>query len=590
MSIKFRLTIMSFLQFFVWGAWLITIGTYCFNAKGWTGAQFGAIFSTLALSSLFMPALTGIIADKWMNAERLYGILHILYGAVLFYVPYVNDPDTLYYVIFAAMIFYMPTISLSNSIAYNILKNNKFDVVKVFPPIRVWGTIGFIAAMWITNLTGSKANANQFLIGGAMAIVLGLYSFSLPKCPPQKSISKDASILEQLGLSAFKLFANSKMALFFLFSMCLGAALQLTNMYGDSFISDFGTVPKYAEIINTYKTVILPHLHQMDGFFDKVGYIFGHLNTILPALVVQYSTVVMSISQISETIVYKNKTFIPNDSNKNSSIKVYDCANTEVTQKNLVLTENSSTIKDNSANKSMLNAKAVKDFWKKIFNRDSIDGQGLDILLNIHYMKDFSNAFWDGEQMIFGDGDKINFTDFTTCLDIVGHELGHGIVQFVNDLNYSGQSGALNEHFADVFGISVKQWYNKETAQTSDWLLGKDCLIGKYEGFAIRSFKDPGNPNIVIMAQPDNMSKFYKGVKDDNGVHINSGILNKAFYIVACDMGTIEACRLWFLVLPKLKSKAVFKDLAKNLIKLSDKKHLPLITKAFSQVGIINKK
>ena len=215
MSIKFRLTLMSFLQFFVWGAWLITIGTYCFNAKGWTGAQFGAIFSTLALSSLFMPAVAGIIADKWLNAEKLYGILHIMYGLILFYVPKVDNPDTLYYVIFGAMICYMPTISLSNSIAYNILKNNKFDVVKVFPPIRVWGTIGFIVAMWITNLTGSKANSNQFLIAGVMAIILGIYSFSLPKCPPQKAIAKDASIIEQLGLSAFKLFSNYKMALFF---------------------------------------------------------------------------------------------------------------------------------------------------------------------------------------------------------------------------------------------------------------------------------------------------------------------------------------------------------------------------------------
>ena len=267
MSIKFRLTLMSFLQFFVWGAWLITIGTYCFNAKGWTGAQFGAIFSTLALSSLFMPALTGIIADKWLNAEKLYGILHILYGIILFYVPKVNDPDTLYYVIFAAMICYMPTISLSNSIAYNILKNNRFDVVKVFPPIRVWGTIGFIAAMWITNLTGSKANSNQFLIAGIGAIFLGLYSFSLPKCPPQKTIAKDASLIEQLGLTSFKLFTNYKMALFFIFSMFLGAALQLTNMYGDSYLNDFGKIPAYTD-----------------------------------SMVVKYSTIIMSISQISETL------------------------------------------------------------------------------------------------------------------------------------------------------------------------------------------------------------------------------------------------------------------------------------------------
>ncbi len=266
MSIKFRLTLMSFMQFFVWGAWLITIGTYCFNAKGWTGAQFGAIFSTLALSSLFMPAIAGIIADKWLNAEKLYGILHIMYGLVLFYVPSVNDPDTLYYVIFAAMICYMPTISLSNSISYNILKSNQFDVVKVFPPIRVWGTIGFIAAMWITNLTGSKANANQFIIAGIGAIILGLYAFSLPKCPPQKSIAKDASFIEQLGLAAFKLFASYKMALFFIFSMFLGAALQLTNMYGDSYLDDFKNIPQYAD-----------------------------------SLVVKYSTIIMSISQISET-------------------------------------------------------------------------------------------------------------------------------------------------------------------------------------------------------------------------------------------------------------------------------------------------
>jgi len=267
MSIKLRLTLMSFLQFFVWGAWLITIGTYCFNAKGWSGAQFGAIFSTLALSSLFMPALAGIIADRWLNAEKLYGVLHILYGVILFFVPEVNDPDSLYYVIFAAMICYMPTISLSNSIAYNILKNNKFDVVKVFPPIRVWGTVGFIVAMWTTNLTGSKANGNQFLIAGVAAIILGIYAFSLPKCPPQKAISKDAPLIEQLGLKAFKLFTSYKMALFFIFSMFLGAALQLTNMYGDSYLDDFKNIPQYAD-----------------------------------SFVVKYSTIILSISQISETL------------------------------------------------------------------------------------------------------------------------------------------------------------------------------------------------------------------------------------------------------------------------------------------------
>ena len=221
MSIKFRLTIMSFLQFFVWGAWLITVGNYWFATKQWSGAEFGAIFSTLGISSIFMPAITGIIADKWVNAERLYGVLHILGGLALLYIPQVDNPTTFYYVIFAAMLCYMPTISLSNSVAYNILKSNDFDVVKVFPPIRVWGTIGFIAAMWITNLTDNKASANMFYLSALAAFVLGVYSFTLPKCTPQKLIAEEASVFEKLGLTAFKLFGTYKMALFFLFSMFL---------------------------------------------------------------------------------------------------------------------------------------------------------------------------------------------------------------------------------------------------------------------------------------------------------------------------------------------------------------------------------
>lgn len=263
---------MSFFQFFVWGAWLITISTYYFSGPMGVGKdagqKFGDIFSTLAISSIFMPAITGIIADKWLNAEKLYGILHILYGLFLFYVPHVNDADTLYYVILGAMVCYMPTISLSNSISYTILKRENYDVIKVFPPIRVWGTIGFIVAMWATNLSGSKANSNQFYIAAIAAIALGLFSFTLPKCPPQRTIAKGASVFEQLGLNAFKLFAKYKMALFFIFSMFLGAALQLTNMYGDTFLDDFKKIPEYGP----------------------------------ESFVVKYSTIILSISQISETL------------------------------------------------------------------------------------------------------------------------------------------------------------------------------------------------------------------------------------------------------------------------------------------------
>ena len=267
MSIKYRLTIMSFLQFFVWGAWLITVGNYWFGTKQWSGEQFGAIFSTLGLSSIIMPAITGIIADKWINAEKLYGILHILGGIALLYIPQVDNPTTFYWVIFGAMLCYMPTISLSNSVAYNILKTNNFDVIKVFPPIRVWGTIGFIAAMWLTNLSGNKASANMFYISAVSAVILGIYSFSLPKCPPQKLISENATLAQKLGLDAFKLFGTYKMALFFLFSMFLGGALQLTNMYGDVYLSEFGKIPEYAN-----------------------------------SIIVTKSTLIMSISQISETL------------------------------------------------------------------------------------------------------------------------------------------------------------------------------------------------------------------------------------------------------------------------------------------------
>lgn len=267
MNVKFKLTLMSFLQFFVWGAWLITFGVYWFQNKQWSGTEFGANFATMGIASLFMPTLMGIVADRWINAEKLYGVLHILYGVTLFYLTQVNDPNTFFWVILLAMIFYMPTIALSNSISYNALKSNGFDVIKDFPPIRVWGTIGFIVAMWVTNLSGNKDSSMQFMIAGTLAVVLGVYSFFLPKCPPLGKSEGKKSLVETLGLEAFRLFGNYKMAVFFLFSMFLGAALQLTNAYGDVFIDDFKKMPEYAN-----------------------------------SLVVRYSTLIMSISQISETV------------------------------------------------------------------------------------------------------------------------------------------------------------------------------------------------------------------------------------------------------------------------------------------------
>jgi NHS family xanthosine MFS transporter len=258
---------MNFLQFFIWGAWLITIANYWFGTKGWGSEDFGRAFLTLGISSLFMPAITGIIADKWINAEKLYGILHFLSGITVFCFPFINDPNTFFWFMLLAMCFYMPTIALAITVSYTAMKNAGMNVIKDYPPVRVFGTIGFIIAMWVTNLSGSKDNEVQFYISAATSILLGVYSFTLPKCPPQQLNVGKKSFVQLMGLDAFKLFGNYKMAVFFLFSMFLGASLQLTNMYGDVFLSDFKNFPEYAN-----------------------------------SIVVKRSTIIMSISQISETL------------------------------------------------------------------------------------------------------------------------------------------------------------------------------------------------------------------------------------------------------------------------------------------------
>ncbi|HUZ58172.1 MAG TPA: nucleoside permease [Hanamia sp.] len=266
-NIKFRLIVMNFLQFFVWGAWLITIGAYCYQTKHWSSTQFGIIFSTMGIASLFMPSIAGIIADKWVNAEKLYGIFHICGAIVLFTVPLINDPYIMFLVILLDMIFYMPTISLSIAVAYSALKREGKDVVIDYPPIRVWGTIGFIVALWVVSLLHLETSAGQFYVASIAALILGFYSFSLPKCPPLLRGKPKKSLFDALGLNSFSLLKDKKMAIFFLFAMLLGAALQLTNAYGDTFLHDFANVPEYKGLI-----------------------------------AVRYPAIIMSISQVSETL------------------------------------------------------------------------------------------------------------------------------------------------------------------------------------------------------------------------------------------------------------------------------------------------
>ena len=267
MNIKFRLIVMNFMQFFIWGDWLLTIGHYWFDNNLGSATQFSAIFSTMGISAIFMPAITGIIADRFINAEKLYGVLHILGAIVLFCVPMVKDPTLFFWVMLLNMVCYMPTLSLSITVAYSALKNVPLDVVKVYPPIRTFGTVGFIAALWAVSITHNESSPNQFYIASAVALALGLYSFTLPKCPPLLNTTEKKSLADVLGLKAFSLFKTPKFAIFFAFSMLLGAALQLTNAYGDVFLGDFSKNAIYKG-----------------------------------SIAVKYPAIIMSISQASETL------------------------------------------------------------------------------------------------------------------------------------------------------------------------------------------------------------------------------------------------------------------------------------------------
>lgn len=240
MGIKLRLIILNFLQFFVWGSWLISIGSYMGGTLHFSGVQIGSVFSTLGIASLFMPAVMGIIADKWLNAERVLGLCHIIGAGLLLWTSTITDPNIFFWAMLLNSMFYMPTIALNNTVSYIVLEQKNYEIVKDFPPIRVWGTIGFIAAMWIVDIFGWKSNNMQLILSSCSALVLGLYAFTIPPCKPLHSKEKK-SLAAKLGLDAFVLLKQKKMLIFFLFAMGLGAALQITNAFGGSFLESFKT-------------------------------------------------------------------------------------------------------------------------------------------------------------------------------------------------------------------------------------------------------------------------------------------------------------------------------------------------------------
>lgn len=229
---------MNFLQYAIWGAWLISLGAYLGGKLDFSGMQIGSFFATMGIASLFMPGIMGIIADRWIPAHKLLGICHILAAGFMFAAAPQTGYGVLYPMILCSVAFFMPTIALSNAVAYNALSKAGLDTVKAFPPIRVWGTVGFIVAMWITSLLGWEQSPYQLYFSGGLGLILGVYSFTLPASPVSRS-QQGKSWVDKLGLRAFTLFKQYRMAVFFFFSMLLGMMLQITNAYANPYLSGF---------------------------------------------------------------------------------------------------------------------------------------------------------------------------------------------------------------------------------------------------------------------------------------------------------------------------------------------------------------
>ena len=267
MNLKVRLTIMNYLEFAVWGAYLTSMSSYLVNV-GLAGS-IGLFYSVQGFVSLFMPALVGIIADRWMQGQRVFGLCHFLAGMFMLSASYYGytagasvDFSILFTLYTLSVAFFMPTIALVNSVAYSALDSAGIDTVKAFPPIRVWGTIGFICCMWATDLLGLQQTPGQFAVSGLLSILLAGYSLTLPACPVSQSIDKK-SLADTLGLRAFSLFRQRRMAIFFIFSMCLGMCLQVTNSYANPFITAFGEIKEYASTFGVQHANILISLSQV---------------------------------------------------------------------------------------------------------------------------------------------------------------------------------------------------------------------------------------------------------------------------------------------------------------------------------------
>ncbi len=244
---------------------------------------------------------------------------------------------------------------------------------------------------------------------------------------------------------------------------------------------------------------------------------------------------------------------------------------------------------------------ATYDFFSQMFERNSIDDRGMQLDSTVHYDRNYDNAFWNGSQMVYGDGDGQVFQRFTRAIDVIAHELTHGVTEFEAGLVYQDQPGALNESFSDVFGSLVKQWVRKQTADEADWIIGEGLFTDMVQGVGIRSMKAPGtaydDPLLGRDPQPAHMRDYFDGPEDNGGVHINSGIPNRAFYLAATAIGGYaweKAGKVWYIALKdRLRSDATFEQAARATIAVAGEqyglrsKELRAVRNAWRKVGVI---
>ncbi len=266
-GIVLRLTTLSFLEFAVWGAYLTSMGIYFFKVG--LGDKIGWFFAMQGIASIFMPATIGIIADRWVAAQKMLSLCHLVAAAAMAAIGYAGmtkGADVTFTDLFVpyalSTLFFMPTIALSNSVSYSVLGERDKDVVKVFPRIRVFGTVGFIASMWLIDLLGYKDSYNQFFVSAVWGVILSLYSLTMPACPPSRN-REQRGFLTRLGLDAFRCFAQKRLAIFFLFSMLLGCALQISNGFTSVYLSSFADKASYAGTFAVEHPIIMTSLSQI---------------------------------------------------------------------------------------------------------------------------------------------------------------------------------------------------------------------------------------------------------------------------------------------------------------------------------------